>query len=222
MRGFNNMSLEEIKKIISQYRLTGDQSKEKVSLDEIKELLKRERGFSQRQADWAIELYINDMEEKILTDRNRDIEHDPDYPNYELITLSKNYDRAFARLCARDCIMIWFDKNVRIFLKDGLVAKNLEEEQIDKVLFDICGFTQDQFKNDEDQIPDISTNLPLWMPANNDYDGGWKNGIKEGHKGIVKQFRKPIEEYLVNYLSEKQVQEISDSAFNLKKYDNLD
>lgn len=216
------MSLEEIRKYISQHRLTYDQSKEQSSFHEIKELLKKEKGFSQRQADWAIELYITDLEEKDLTNRNRNIERDPSYPNYDLIALSKNYDRAFARHCAHDCIMIWFDKNVRILLKRELVAKNLEEKLINKVLFDICGFKQDQFKNDEDQIADISTTLPLWMPANNDYDGGWTDGINEEHKRIVEQFRKPIEEYLVNYLSEEQVQEICDLAFNLKKYDNLD
>lgn len=112
--------------------------------------------------------------------------------------------------------MTWFDKNVRILLKRGLVAKSLEEKQINKVLFEICGFTSAQFENDEDQIPDIATTLPLWMPANDDYDGGWSDGIKEEHTRIINEFRKPIEEYLADYLSEEQVQDICDAAFTLK------
>lgn len=69
------MTPEEARKFISQHRLTYDQSQAQSSFDEIKELLKKEKGFSQRQADWAIELYITNMEEIVLTNRIKDIEH---------------------------------------------------------------------------------------------------------------------------------------------------
>lgn len=217
LKGIQTMSPELARKFISRNRLTYDQAQKQLTFFEIKQMLIEDQGCSYRQAEWAVELYTTNLEEIVLTCRIDDIKHATNYPNYSDIMQIKNYERIFANLCAHDCIKIWFDKNVRIFLQIGLQAKELEEKQINIVLFEICDFAMKQFQ--EDKIPDVSTHLPLWLPANTDYSEGWEKGIKEEHQRIIKTYREPIEQYLVNYLSEKQIQEICDTAFDLDNGD---
>lgn len=206
-----NEAMKEVKKRRINFK---DYDFDLDSLKGIKKFLKNSYGFSDRQIRWTIELYLNDLEETRLSSDFSNMFSSPDYGNGQGFIKMEETRCLMTTLCAHDCIKIWFDKNCRILLKGVLGKLGLKNEQKNYVLYDICGFSSQQF-GDEGEVADITTSLPLWLPVVQNVVDSWHEGIEEEYEKIVPKYKQEVQSYLQNYLNESQLDSLV-SAFELK------
>lgn len=188
------MSPENAKDIIAKKREDIKSSFSEYSFDAIKQYLIKEKGFSKRNANWAIDLYVSDKEEILLSDKIRDLFGSPnaDIEEFSLALYKES------RLCAHDCLKNWFDTNVRKNLAIGLKKHGINQTITDHVLYDICGYSKQQFEDDSwDQV---SLELPLWIKPNEETLAGWERGVKEAYHQFEEDFVIPLKEYLIEQL----------------------
>lgn len=208
------MELSKIAKWISNERLNSDKY---ISLATIKDELKINFNFTARQLDWAIDLYINFLEEGRLSDfYNRSTPEDG----------IQNVVNAEINLIAHygwDCTRIWFEEYVKVKLFEQLKKYDLKDEQIDHIFLNICEFSKEQLrdlKEDDDLYTKFSSNLPVWLPASTTAERGWEKGLKMGRKQIADHYEEAIKNYLAAFLTEKEITDICKNSFFLGYFDD--
>lgn len=189
------------------------------SFSSLKHQLKQEEGFSNRQVQWALELYVNDLEEELLQRDFHRLCHRSQPLNSAAVMELVKKQMTLTRLCAHDCVKVWFDTNVRILLKQALSEQNVSKKRQAHILYQICAFSPQQFQ-EGDQYPAVTTRLPYWLPDNSASQEAWQKGIEEEYMLLVEQFKKPVERYLRAFLHPAQATEICQTAFDLKSGEN--
>lgn len=185
------------------------------SFASIKKCLAKEEGFNERQVKWAIELYVNDLEEELLRRDFYQLYHYPKLHDENSLLELVNKQMILTRLCAHDCVKLWFDTNVRVLLKQALCEQHVAPKRQNYILYKICAFSPQQF-HEQEHYPVITTRLPYWLPTDNQSQVAWEKGINEEYDLLCHQYRQPVQAYLAEFLHEEQAKEICQTAFDLK------